>query len=54
MLASALHLQVLNFQGIERAWGGFDASAGQEAFERRLKNYLGIWCCVNRHPGHVW
>ena len=23
-------------------------------FEERLKIYSSLWCCVNKHPGHVW
>lgn len=23
-------------------------------FETRTKIYASIWCCVNKHPGHVW
>ena len=31
------------------------AEAGQaRRFETRTKIYASIWCCVNKHPGHVW
>ena len=23
-------------------------------FEERLKIYSSLWCCVDKHPGHVW
>ena len=23
-------------------------------FQERGKIYTSIWCCVDRHPGHVW
>lgn len=47
-------LQVLKFEGIQRAFGGFDDRAAAERFEARLKLYLGLWCCVKAHPGHIW
>jgi hypothetical protein len=45
---------VLQFQGMERAFGGFDNEADADRFQQRLKNYLSIWCCVDSNPGHVW
>lgn len=23
-------------------------------FELRTKTYTSLWCCVDKHPGHVW
>lgn len=47
--------QVLRFTGgIERLFGGWADGGAGERFKRRVDHYAAIWCCVNKHPGHVW
>lgn len=39
---------------MQHAFGGFGDRGREEEFERRLKVWLSIWCCVDEHPGHIW
>ncbi len=46
--------QVLRFDSMLGAFKGHTAADDARRFQQRLKLYVAIWCCVNKHPGHVW
>ncbi|KAK9699102.1 hypothetical protein RND81_08G152700 [Saponaria officinalis] len=48
-------VKVINFLSVEDAFLGFEDKEREEKFRKRVKRYLGIWCCVMDHiPGHIY
>lgn len=43
-------VKVLEFSSMLGAFAGFDRPEDQQRFHRRIKEYVGIWCCVQAHP----
>ncbi|KAJ8758788.1 hypothetical protein K2173_000509 [Erythroxylum novogranatense] len=49
------HIKVIQFSSMQDAFVGFTNKEREEKFRRRMKQYVGIWCCVASHtPGHVY
>eukprot|EP00271_Cylindrocystis_brebissonii_P007994 TRINITY_DN219_c0_g1_i1.p1 TRINITY_DN219_c0_g1~~TRINITY_DN219_c0_g1_i1.p1 ORF type:complete len:733 (-),score=136.76 TRINITY_DN219_c0_g1_i1:483-2681(-) len=46
--------KILEFTSILEAFGEWTDKTREARFVARIKQYLGIWCCVNAHPGHIW
>ncbi|CAN8287462.1 unnamed protein product [Cochlearia groenlandica] len=53
---SSFHdVKVIKFSSIEDAFIGFSDKGREERFRRRVKSYVGIWCCEeNKTPGHIY
>ncbi|CAN7061938.1 hypothetical protein IGI04_016621 [Brassica rapa subsp. trilocularis] len=48
-------VKVIKFSSIEDAFTGFSDKGREERFRRRVKRYVGIWCCEeNKTPGHIY
>eukprot|EP00897_Mesotaenium_endlicherianum_P010583 jgi/Mesen1/9553/ME000640S08909 len=47
-------VRLLEFSTMSDAFGGWDDQEREKRFSTRIKRYLGLWCCVNAHPGHIW
>lgn len=62
-------VKVLDFSSMLGVFSGWERPVDQERFyrcekataalfhhtqHRRVRDYAGIWCCINRHPGHIW
>nr|BAH19600.1 AT2G35610 [Arabidopsis thaliana] len=48
-------VKVIKFSSIEDAFIGFSDKEREERFRRRVKRYVGIWCCEeNKTPGHIY
>ncbi len=43
-------IKVLEFTSMLGVFSGFADTADQERFYRRVKDYAGIWCCIQAHP----
>ncbi|KAG2499431.1 hypothetical protein HYH03_002378 [Edaphochlamys debaryana] len=56
-LATALQggatAKVLHFPTMANAMGPWSDPAVEKRFHERMRLYGSIWCCVNRHPGHI-
>ncbi|KNA24990.1 hypothetical protein SOVF_010650 [Spinacia oleracea] len=49
------NVKVINFMSIQDAFLGFAEKEREQKFEKRVKRYVGIWCCVmNNTPGHIY
>ncbi|EIE21596.1 hypothetical protein COCSUDRAFT_17381, partial [Coccomyxa subellipsoidea C-169] len=46
--------RVLHFEDMRHAYGNFPTKEYRDRFEQRTKLYTSLWCCVDKHPGHVW
>ncbi|GJP56702.1 hypothetical protein CLOM_g15757 [Closterium sp. NIES-68] len=44
----------IEFSSMVDSFGGWDDKAMEKKFRWRLRQYVGIWCCVNAQPGHIW
>ncbi|CAI5935012.1 unnamed protein product [Closterium sp. NIES-64] len=44
----------IEFSSMVDSFGGWDDKAMERKFRWRLRQYVGIWCCVNAQPGHIW
>ncbi|XP_027124065.1 arabinosyltransferase XEG113-like [Coffea arabica] len=48
-------VKVLQFSSMEDASIGFTDKLREEKFRKRMKAYIGRWCCVEDHsPGHIY
>lgn len=55
VFSSFKDVKVLQFSSMQDAFLGFSDKTREEKFRRRVKLYLGIWCCVMHHtPGHIY
>ncbi|KAK2647788.1 hypothetical protein Ddye_015277 [Dipteronia dyeriana] len=55
VFSSFKDVKVIQFSSMQDAFQGFTDKTIEEKFKRRVKRYLGIWCCVDNHtPGHIY
>ncbi|XP_010907098.1 arabinosyltransferase XEG113 isoform X2 [Elaeis guineensis] len=48
-------VKVLQFSSMEDVFQGFTDEAREEKFRKRVKRYVGLWCCVeHRDRGHIY
>lgn len=48
-------VKVIQFSSMQDAFLGFTDKTREEKFKKRVKRYVGIWCCVDGHtPGHIY
>ncbi|KAK1408608.1 hypothetical protein QVD17_40532 [Tagetes erecta] len=47
-------VKVIQFSSMQDAFLGFTDKAREEKFRKRVKRYVGIWCCVEHQPGHIY
>jgi arabinosyltransferase len=45
---------LIHFQDAAALWKGFKDESLARKFKKRLDMYTSIWCCIDRHPGHIW
>lgn len=48
------NIKVLEFSTMVNTFGGWDDKDREGKFNARIQRYLGIWCCVNAQPGHIY
>ncbi|EXC31691.1 hypothetical protein L484_008781 [Morus notabilis] len=54
IFSSFKDVKVIQFSSMH-AFMGFTDKTREEKFRRRMKRYVGIWCCVMDHtPGHIY
>eukprot|EP00253_Pinus_taeda_P011186 PITA_11186 len=54
-LSAYKDLKVLKFTSMEHAFGGFSDKVKESKFRKRVKRYVGIWCCLEGlEIGHIW
>ncbi|XP_050232791.1 arabinosyltransferase XEG113 [Mercurialis annua] len=55
IFASFKDVKVIQFSSMQDAFLGFTHKERETKFRHRVKQYVGIWCCVeNRTPGHIY
>ncbi|XP_010518959.1 PREDICTED: arabinosyltransferase XEG113 [Tarenaya hassleriana] len=55
IFSSFKDVKVIKFSSIQDAFTGFSNKEREEKFRKRVKTYVGIWCCVeNKTPGHIY
>lgn len=55
VFAPLTDVKVIQFSSMQDAFEGFTDKMREEKFRRRVKRYVGIWCCVDSHtPGHIY
>lgn len=55
VFSSFKNVKVLQFSSMQDAFIGFTDKKKDRKFRNRVKNYVGIWCCVGNHvPGHIY
>ncbi|GMI95573.1 xyloglucanase 113 [Hibiscus trionum] len=55
VFSSFKDVKVIQFSSMQNAFLGFTDKAREEKFRKRMKRYVGIWCCVENHtPGHIY
>ncbi|KAI3680019.1 hypothetical protein L2E82_50756 [Cichorium intybus] len=55
VFAPLMDVKVIQFSSMQDAFEGFTDKIREEKFRRRVKRYVGIWCCVDSHtPGHIY
>ncbi|GAB2272834.1 hypothetical protein Dimus_007653 [Dionaea muscipula] len=55
VFSSFKDVQVINFLSMQDAFLGFTDEGREQKFRKRVKQYLGLWCCVMNHtPGHIY
>ena len=47
-------IKILEFSSMLGVFAGFADEADKERFYRRVKDYAGIWCCIQAHPVRRW
>ena len=43
-------IKILRFSSMLDVFAGFADDADKDRFYRRVKDYAGIWCCIQAHP----
>ena len=43
-------IKILRFSTMLDVFAGFADDADKDRFYRRVKDYAGIWCCIQAHP----
>ena len=43
-------VKILRFSSMLDVFAGFADDADKDRFYRRVKDYAGIWCCIQAHP----
>ncbi|TYG91031.1 hypothetical protein ES288_A12G230800v1 [Gossypium darwinii] len=55
VFSSFKDVKVIQFSSMQDAFLGFTDKTREEKFRKRVKQYVGIWCCVENHiPGHIY
>ncbi|CAL0311724.1 unnamed protein product [Lupinus luteus] len=55
IFSSFKHVKVIQFSSLQDAFTGFTDKEREQRFRKRVKHYVGIWCCVLDHtPGHIY
>ncbi|KAL5539625.1 hypothetical protein UlMin_042311 [Ulmus minor] len=55
VFSSFKDVKIIEFSSMQDAFLGFTDKTREEKFRRRVKTYVGIWCCVMNHtPGHIY
>ncbi|KAI9083878.1 hypothetical protein K1719_034136 [Acacia pycnantha] len=55
VFSSFMDVKVIQFSSMQNAFTGFADKGREDRFRRRVKRYVGIWCCVLDHiPGHIY
>lgn len=55
IFSSFKDVKVIQFSSMKDAFQGFSDKVREERFGKRVKRYVGIWCCVeNQTPGHIY
>ncbi|XP_021595604.1 arabinosyltransferase XEG113 isoform X3 [Manihot esculenta] len=55
IFSSFKDVKVIQFSSMQDAFLGFMDKKREEKFRKRVKRYVGIWCCVENHvPGHIY
>ncbi|KAF7829106.1 arabinosyltransferase XEG113-like [Senna tora] len=55
VFSSFKDVKVIQFSSMQDAFTGFSDKEREERFRKRVKRYVGIWCCVMDHtPGHIY
>ncbi|KAG6538584.1 hypothetical protein ZIOFF_003708 [Zingiber officinale] len=48
-------IKVLRFSSMVDTFQGFSNPAREAKFRKRVKRYVGLWCCLQNHdPGHIY
>jgi hypothetical protein len=45
---------LIHFEDAAALWKGFKDERLAKKFKSRLDMYTSIWCCIDKHPGHIW
>ncbi|CAI5476557.1 unnamed protein product [Closterium sp. Yama58-4] len=54
VLSRYSNIKWIELSSMVDSFGGWDDKAMERKFRWRLRQYVGIWCCVNAQPGHIW
>ncbi|KAI4327901.1 hypothetical protein L6164_020310 [Bauhinia variegata] len=55
VFSSFKDVKVIQFSSVQDAFTGFADKEREDKFRKRVKRYVGIWCCVLDHsPGHIY
>ncbi|GMH22835.1 hypothetical protein Nepgr_024678 [Nepenthes gracilis] len=55
VFSSFENVKIINFLSLQDAFLGFTDKAREQKFRNRVKQYVGIWCCVMNHSiGHIY
>ncbi|XP_028756023.1 arabinosyltransferase XEG113 isoform X1 [Neltuma alba] len=55
VFSSFKDVKVIQFSSMQDAFAGFTDKIREDKFRKRVKRYVGIWCCVMDHtPGHIY
>ncbi|CAH9080754.1 unnamed protein product [Cuscuta epithymum] len=55
VFSSFKDVKVIQFSSMQDAFLGFSDKGREERFRKRVKRYVGIWCCVEKKtPGHIY
>ncbi|KAK8266249.1 hypothetical protein V6Z12_D12G233600 [Gossypium hirsutum] len=55
VFSSFKDVKVIQFSSMQDTFLGFTDKTREEKFRKRVKQYVGIWCCVENHiPGHIY
>ncbi|ESW30070.1 hypothetical protein PHAVU_002G122000 [Phaseolus vulgaris] len=55
IFSSFKDIKVIQFSSMQDAFTGFSDKEREDKFRKRVKRYVGIWCCVLDHtPGHIY